>query len=61
MGLNPIAYTYDWGMVTDIARRNQARLVGKLGVEHIIVSADITLKRNNIRKKEILYCRDFDF
>jgi len=50
MGLNPIAYTYDWGMVTDLARRNQARLVGKLGVEHLIVSADITSKRNNIRK-----------
>jgi len=50
MGLNPIAYTYDWGMVTDLARRNQARLVGKLGVEHIIVSADIKKKRGNIRK-----------
>jgi len=49
LGLNPIAYTYDWGMVKDIARRNQARLVGKLGVEHIIVSADITMKRNHIR------------
>ena len=48
--MNPIAYTYDWGMVTDLARRNQARLCGKLGVEHILVSADITWKRKNIRK-----------
>ncbi|HIO36384.1 MAG TPA: hypothetical protein EYN21_04675 [Candidatus Marinimicrobia bacterium] len=48
--LNPIAYTYDWGMVTDLARRNQARLCGQLGVEHIWVSADITQKRENIRK-----------
>jgi asparagine synthetase B (glutamine-hydrolysing) len=48
--LNPIAYTYDWGMVTDIARCNEARLVGKLGVEHLIVSADITQKRDHIRK-----------
>jgi len=48
--MNPIAYTYDWGMVTDLARRNQARLVGKLGVEHIIVSADITMKRDHINK-----------
>jgi tRNA(Ile)-lysidine synthase TilS/MesJ len=31
--LKPIAYTYDWGMVTDLARRNQARLCGKLCVE----------------------------
>lgn len=48
--MNPIAYTYDWGMVTDLARRNQARLCGKLGVEHVLVSADITRKRKNIRK-----------
>jgi asparagine synthetase B (glutamine-hydrolysing) len=48
--MNPIAYTYDWGMVTDLARRNQARICGKLGVEHILVSADINNKRENIRK-----------
>lgn len=50
LGLRPIAYTYDWGMVTDIARRNAARMCGKLGVEHIIVSADINKKRANIKK-----------
>lgn len=48
--LTPIAYTYDWGMVTDLARRNIARTCGKLGVEHIIVSANIHWKRENIRK-----------
>ena len=57
LGMNPIAYTYDWGMVTDLARRNQARLVGKLGVEHIIVSADITFKRNNIRKNILAWLK----
>ncbi|NQU82922.1 MAG: hypothetical protein HQ539_03160 [Parcubacteria group bacterium] len=50
LGLSPIAYTYDWGMVTDLARRNQARICGQLGVEHILVSADIRKKRENIRK-----------
>lgn len=50
LGLNPIAFTYDWGMVTDLARRNIARACGKLGVENIIVSADIKWKRENIRK-----------
>lgn len=50
LGMNPIAFTYDWGMVTDLARRNQARMVGKLGVEHVIVAADIEKKRRNIRK-----------
>lgn len=50
MGMNPITFTYDWGMVTDLARRNQARLCGKLGVEHIWVSANIKMKRANIRR-----------
>jgi glutamine---fructose-6-phosphate transaminase (isomerizing) len=49
LGLNPVAYTYDWGMITDLARRNQARLCGKLGVEHILVSADIRKKREYVR------------
>lgn len=49
LGLRPIAYTYDWGMVNDLARRNQARLTGKLGIEQIIVSADIKRKRRNIK------------
>ncbi|MEX2567697.1 MAG: hypothetical protein WD431_17250 [Cyclobacteriaceae bacterium] len=48
--LNPIAFTYDWGMVTDLARRNIARVCGKLGVENIIVAADIHWKRKNIKK-----------
>ncbi len=50
LGLHPITFTYDWGMVNDLARRNQARVVGKLGIEHIVISADIKTKRANIRK-----------
>lgn len=50
LNLNPIAFTYDWGMVTDLARRNIARVCGRLGVENIVVSADIKWKRENIRK-----------
>ncbi|MBW7840885.1 MAG: glucosamine 6-phosphate synthetase [Chitinophagaceae bacterium] len=50
LGMNTIEFTYDWGMVTDLARRNIARVCGKLGVENIIVSADIHWKRENIRK-----------
>jgi glucosamine--fructose-6-phosphate aminotransferase (isomerizing) len=50
LGLHPITFTYDWGMVNDLARRNQARVVGKLGIEHIVISADIRAKRVNIRK-----------
>lgn len=47
---NPVAYTYDWGMVTDLARRNISRVCGQLGIEHILVSADIEQKRGFIRK-----------
>ena len=50
LGLHPTTFTYDWGMVNDLARRNQARVVGKLGIEHIVISADIRTKRFNIRK-----------
>jgi glutamine---fructose-6-phosphate transaminase (isomerizing) len=50
LGLHPITFTYDWGMVNDLARRNQARVIGKLGIEHIVISADIRAKRANIRK-----------
>lgn len=50
LGMNPVAFTYDWGLVTDLARRNQARLCGKLGVEHILRSADIPTKRRYVRK-----------
>lgn len=55
--MNPIAYTYDWGMVTDLARRNQARLCGRLGVEHIVVSADIRRKRRNIQTNVLAWLR----
>ena len=50
LDLNVVTYTYDWGMVTDLARRNIARICGELGVENIIVAADIHWKRANINK-----------
>jgi glutamine---fructose-6-phosphate transaminase (isomerizing) len=48
--LKPLAYTYDWGMVTDLGRRNISRMCSILGIENIIVAADITQKRKNIYK-----------
>jgi hypothetical protein len=50
LGLRPITYTYDWGMVTDLGRRNISRMSAELGVENIIVAADIIKKRDNIRR-----------
>ena len=49
LGMKPVTYTYDWGMVTDLGRRNISRMCGELGVENIIVADDIQKKRDNIR------------
>ena len=46
--MKPVAYTYDWGMVTDLGRRNISRMCSALGVENIIVADDIEKKRRNI-------------
>ena len=48
--MKPVTYTYDWGMVTDLGRRNISRMCSDLGVENIIVAADISKKRDNIKK-----------
>lgn len=58
--MNPVAFTYDWGMVTDLARRNQARICGKLGIEHILVSANINKKRKNIKKNVLAWLKKPD-
>jgi predicted glutamine amidotransferase len=48
--LKPITYTYDWGMVTDLGRRNISRMCSMMGVENIIIADDISLKRKNIAR-----------
>ena len=45
--LDPIAFTYDWGLTTDMARINQSIACQKLKVEHII-------RTDNMSQKEIL-------
>ena len=50
LSLNIITFTYDWGLITDLARRNISRLCGELGIEHILISADIKKKRENVNK-----------
>ncbi len=49
LGMNPIAFTYDWGLVTDLARRNTARVCGSLGIEHIYRTPNLSMKRKNVR------------
>ena len=56
--MNPIAYTYDWGLTTDISRLNASKLCGKLGVEHIIRSADIEKKRKYVRQNILAWLKD---
>jgi len=46
--MKPVTYTYDWGMVTDLGRRNISRMSAAMGVENIIIADDISLKRRNI-------------
>lgn len=46
--MKPVTYTYDWGMVTDLGRRNISRMCAKLGVENIIVADNIAKKREYI-------------
>lgn len=57
LGLKPIAFSFDWGMLTDLSRRNQARMCGALGVEHILISADIRKKRKNIQKNVLAWLK----
>ena len=47
--MKSVAYTYDWGMVTDLGRRNISRMCAALGVENIIVAANIEKKRKWIQ------------
>jgi len=49
IGVNIVTYTYDWALVTDLARRNVSRMCASLGLEHVLVSADIKQKRKYIR------------
>jgi DNA-binding ferritin-like protein (Dps family) len=57
LNLKPVAYTYDWGMVTDLARRNISRMCAQLGVENIIIADDIKKKRLNIKKNLIAWLK----
>ena len=50
LGIKPITFTYDWGLVTDLARRNISRMSSQLNVENIILADNIELKRSYIKK-----------
>lgn len=56
-GMNPICYTYDWGLTTDTARINQSKIAGKLGIEHIIRAADVSQKRAFLRSNVMAWLK----
>lgn len=58
--MNPVAFSYDWGMLTDLGRRNQARMCGKLGVEHVLISANISRKREFIKNNVLAWLKKPD-
>lgn len=50
LGLEPITFTYDWGMITDLGRRNVSRMCAELGAQNIVIAANIQKKREHIAK-----------
>ncbi len=59
--MNPLAVSYDWGVLSDLGRLNQSIMTSKLGVEHIWFSADIKEKRNNVHKNLIAWLKKPEF
>lgn len=57
LNIKPVTYTYDWGLNTNLARRNVSIMSGALGLENIIIAADIRKKRNNIKKNIIAWLK----
>ena len=51
LGLDVVTYTYDWGLVTDLARRNISRICSELQLDHVLVSADIKQKKGVCEEK----------
>jgi len=49
LGLDAVALTYDWGVAPELARRNQLKMCEKLGVEQIVIKANLEKKRENIK------------
>jgi hypothetical protein len=45
-----ISFTYDWGFVSDLARRNISAICGSLGVENVLVSANIAQRREDVKR-----------
>ena len=56
--IKPITYTYDWGVNTNLSRRNVSRMCGELGVENILIAADIRKKRKNVKMNLLAWLKN---
>lgn len=52
-----LTYTYDWGFVSSLARRNISAICGSLEVENLLIAADINKKRQDVRLNLKAWCR----
>ena len=60
LGLDPIAYTYDCGMLTELAHINMRTLCQKLDVRHVIISSDISKKKKYCKKNIYAWLKNPD-
>jgi len=60
LGLDAVAFTYDWGVASDVAQRNQLRMCNKLGVEQILIKANLDRKRKNIKANLLAWLKKPD-
>ncbi len=60
LGLDAVAFTYDWGVATDMAHRNQKRMCETLGVEQIVIKADLDRKKANIKANLLAWLKKPD-
>lgn len=49
LGLKPLVYVYDWGMLTETGRANQIRMCRALGLKEVFHQDNPSIKRRNIR------------
>ncbi|MBR2674863.1 MAG: hypothetical protein IKE52_05355 [Mogibacterium sp.] len=55
--LNPLVFTYDWGMSTPLGERNAEKMCEALGVERIVIDKDKEEKRKHIARNVKAWCR----
>lgn len=50
LGLNPLVFIYDWGMLTETGRENQIKMLKTLRLKEVFLEDNPSLKQRNIRR-----------